>query len=176
MPSLAERSQEPLHFHLVSAVHSLLDVRTNPCPRRERIAAARGWLPHFRTNAGKSYLLMFIAKEMAKEEPSEALRLADEYCALVAGDASEYPCRLQDRGNLLLDCGRTAEAVAFIAATPSQDALREGLKQLARAKGLTALGSVTEARASLEAAKKILAPTRHEHLRTRIADLEHALR
>ena len=173
--ALAKASHEPVHFHLAGAVRSLLDERTNPRPRRERIAAARAWLPHFKTNAGRAYLLMFVAKEVAKDEPDEALRLADEYCALVAGDADEYPCRLHDRGKLLGKCGRPAESVAFIETLTPQDDYRAGLLKIELAKGLIALGSVAEARQCVDAAKRVLAPKSRLAVAPQIADLERDL-
>lgn len=173
--ALANRCYEPLHFHIAGAVRSLLDKRVNRQPYKTRIADAMAWLPRLSDNAGKAYLLMFIAKEMAKYETDAAMRLADEYCALVADRPGEYLCRLQDRGKLLLLCGRAAEGVAFIAATASQDTLREGLKQLLLAEGLLTLGSHTEARACLDSGAALLAPMGYASVRSQVETLELAL-
>ncbi len=171
----AERALEPVHFHVIGSARALLDERANPAPLRQRVDAALAWKPRFPTNAGKAYLLMFIAKEMAKEEPDEALRMADEYCALVAGDADEYPCRLSDRGRLLNLCGRPAEAVAFVQKLTPQDDFRAGLQQLDLARGLIALGSVAEAGQCVDAAKRVLSPKSRLAVTLQIADLERDL-
>ena len=144
-------------------------------PAKSRVALALDWQPHFRDNAGKAYLLSFIAGAIAEDDPDEALRLSDRYCALVVDNPDEYPCRLRDRGNLLLKCGRPAESVAFIAALTAQDPLREGLKQLEMAKGLVALGSLSEARTCLVEGKRIVSEMDFAFLRPIIQKIEHAV-
>lgn len=171
----AERAHEPVHFHVIGSVRPLLDEKTNPVPLRQRVDAALAWKPRFATTAGKAFLLMFVAQEVAKENPDEALRMADEYCALVAGDADEYPCRLHDRGKLLGKCGRPAESVAFIETLTPQDDYRAGLLKIELAKGLIALGSVAEARQCVDAAKRVLAPKSRLAVAPQIADLERDL-
>ena len=173
--ALAEQALEPVYFHVISSVRVLLDEKTNPAPLRERVAAALEWKPRFRTNAGKAYLLMFVAQEVAKGNPDEAVRMADEYCTLVAGDADEFPCRLHDRGKLLLKCGRPAEAIAFLQTLTPQDNFRAGLQQLDMAKGLVALGATAEARRCVDTGKQILSPTPNAFAQTAIGDLERAL-
>ena len=133
------------------------------------------WKPRFRTNAGKAYLPMFVARTLAAESPDESLRLTDEYCGLVADDPDEYPCRLRDKGNLLLKCGRPAESVAFIAKLVPQDTYRAGLQQLKMAKGLVALGAKAEARHCVDAGKQFLSTMLNAFVRTAIGDLERDL-
>lgn len=173
--ALAEQSHQPLHFHLVNVVRGILDPETNPQPLRERVAAALAWRPRFPSNAGKSYLLSFIARALASEVPDEAMRLADEYCALVSDDPSEYPCRLRDRGNLLLKCGRAAESVALIATLAPQDAYREGLREIEMAQGLVVLESFPEARVCVQKARRIFARNTNAYVNTGMGNLERAL-
>lgn len=172
---LAKQAIEPIHFHLVYAVQNLMQAKPGAPPAKSRVALALDWQPHFRDNAGKAYLLSFIAGAIAEDDPDEALRLSDRYCALVVDNPDEYPCRLRDRGNLLLKCGRPAESVAFIAALTAQDPLREGLKQLEMAKGLVALGSLSEARTCLVEGKRIVSEMDFAFLRPIIQKIEHAV-
>ncbi len=173
--ALAAQANEPVHFHIVTAVRSLMDARSNLDPIKKRLADALKWRPRFRDKAGQAYLLSFIASEIAKEAPDEALRLADQYCALVADNPDEYPCRLRDRGNLLFKCGRPAESVAFIAALNPQDSFREGLKQLEMARGLAAMGAATESQNCLIAGKRVLSAMGHNYgpVKSMIDRLEH---
>jgi len=173
--ALAGQSNQPLHFHLVNTARVILDPKMNPRPLRERVADALAWRPRFRSNAGKSYLLSFIARALATEAPDEAMRLADEYCALVADDPSEYPCRQRDRGNLLLKCGRAAESVAFIATLAPQDAYREGLREIEMAQGLVVLESFPEARVCVQKARLIFARDTSAFVNTEMSNLERAL-
>lgn len=171
---LAKQSREPLHFHLIPAIQTSLLAPSARRPSKERVAAALEWQPRFKDKAGQAYLLSFIAKAIAKESPDEALRLADTYCALVSDNPDEYPCRLRDRGNLLLKCGRPAESVAFIANLQPQDALRESLKQLEMAEGLITLGSFDEARNCVAAARRGAA-AHYGLIQTKINEVEHAV-
>ncbi len=172
--AFAVQAVEPIYFHVISSLRALLDEKTNPAPLQERVAAALAWKSRFRTVAGKAYLLSFIAGALAKESPDRALRLADEYCALVEGDADEYPCRLRDKGNLLYKCGRFAESVAFIEKLVPQDSFRAGLQQLEMARGLVALGSMGEARQCVDAGKRLLPPAPQMSVRTLLGDMERA--
>jgi len=173
--ALSAQAQEPLHFHLIPAINVQLLAPGAPGSLKERVAAAHTWRARFRDKAGQAYLLSFIAKAIAEEAPDEALRLADRYCALVADNPDEFPCRLRDRGNLLLKCGRPAESVAFIAALTPQDSFRAGLQQLEMARGLLALGSLGEARRCFETAKRILSATDQANVRSMIDEFERAL-
>ena len=120
-------------------------------------------------------MLSFVARAIAKEAPDEALRLGDKYCALVADDPDEYPCRLRDRGNLLLQCGRPAESVAFIANLQPRDALRESLKQLEMANGFVALGSFDEAQSCLAAARRGGCAVYYGFIQAKIDEVEQAI-
>ena len=170
----AVQAAEPIYFHVISSLRALLDEKTSPKPLSERVATALEWKPKFKTNAGKAYLLSVVAGALAQESPDRALRMADEYCILVKGDADEYPCRLRDKGNLLYKCGRFAESVAFISKLAPQDSFRAGLQQLEMAKGLIALGSVGEARRCVDAGKRLLSPVPQATARTLIGELERA--
>lgn len=160
--ALASRSSRPLHFHLIPALED------NP-------RAALQWQPRFTDRAGQAYLLSFIARDIAKEDPDHAIRLSDTYCELVADHPDEYPCRLRDRGNLLRDCGRPAESVAFISTLEPPDEFRAGLNQLNLARGLVALEARAEAHACLDASKRILEPMNLQHVQGAIRELEFAL-
>ena len=160
--ALADRSHQPLHFHLIPALES------NP-------RAALQWRSRFPDRAGQAYLLSFVARDIAKDDPDEALRLSDTYCALVADHPDESPCRLRDKGSLLRDCGRYAESVAFIANLEPPDAFRAGLNQLNMARGLVKLGAKTEAHTSISECKRILAPLGLQHVQSAIYELEDAL-
>ena len=133
--ALAADARAPIHFHIVSSVRGLLDFKANPQPLGERLAAALAWQDRFPSRAGQAYLLSFLAGALAPEAPEEALRLGDRYCALVADDPDEYPCRLHDRGNLLRRCGRAGESVDFLAGLIPQDSFRAGLLQMDMARG-----------------------------------------
>ena len=173
--ALAASVPGPVHFHVIMSVQNLLQERPDAPPLRERIDAALGWQSRFPDKAGQAYLLSFIATALAPVNPDHALRLADKYCALVADNPDEYPCRLRDRGNLLLKCGRPAESVAFIAALAPPDTFREGLKQVEMAQGLVALGSLAEAGRCLRVGKQILMRLGFQLFAPKIAALETAL-
>lgn len=173
--ALAAEARAPLHFHIVSSVRVLLDGEASPQPLGERMAAALAWQPLFPSRAGQAYLLSFIAGTLAQEAPEEAMRLGDRYCALVADDADESPCRLHDRGNLLRRCGRAAESVAYLAALTPQDTYRAGLIQMDMARGLTDLGAKAEASRSLAKAEQILVGTPGAPLQAEIDTLARAL-
>lgn len=173
--ALAADARAPLHFHLASSVRVLLDARANPRPLQERVSAALDWRHRFQNNAGQAYLLSFVAAALAEESPDEALRLGDQYCALVADDPDEYPCRLHDRGNLLRKCGRAAESVAYLAALTPQDTFRKGLIRLDMAEGLTALGAKAEADHCLTTAKRIFSGTDIGLIQARLSALESAV-
>ena len=172
--ALAAEARGPLHFHIVSSVRVLLDSEASPQPLGDRLAAALAWQSRFPSRAGQAYLLSFLAGALAPEAPEEALRLGDQYCALVADDADELPCRLHDRGNLLRRCGRAAESVAYLAALTPQDSYRAGLIQMDMARGLTDLGAKAEASRCLARAEQILAGTQAA-LRAEIGTLARAL-
>ena len=172
---IMEKSLEPLHLHLVVSIEGRMNAVSSGRPLTERVEAARAWQPRFPDSAGQAYLLSFIAGALAKEDPDEALRLADRYCLLVADNPDEYPCRLRDRGNLLRKCGRPAEAVAFIATLEAQDTYREGLKQLDMAMCLIDLDSQAEARQCIQAGKQILADFAFRVTHARIEGLEQAV-
>jgi transcriptional regulator with XRE-family HTH domain len=178
--ALADHAREPLHFHLVNAVRSrLLPPPNSAMPPSGslsvRVNRAFAWQARFATPSGQAYLLMFIAGAMAETAPEESLRLADTYCALVEGDADEYPCRLRDRGTLLYKCGRYAESVNFLSRLVPQDEYRAGLKQIDMAKGLIALGAKAEARTCLDEGRRTAAGTGFAFLHDQIADMEHTL-
>lgn len=173
--ALAADAHEPLHFHLIASVRGLLDPKANPRPFRGRLADARDWQPRFRSNAGRAYLLSFLAGAVAPEAPDEALRLGDESCALVADDPDEGPCRRHDRANLLRKCGRPAESVAALAALTPQDTYRAGLIQMDMAQGLTDLGARAEAGRCLSAARTMLAGTEALFLQAGLAGMERDL-
>lgn len=161
--ALAAQAREPLHFHLISAVRSqLLPLKPGPAASQnslsERVNQAHKWKTRFRSKAGQAYLLMFIAGALAPEAPDEALRMADTYCALVADDPDEYPCRLRDRGKLLHRCGRYTESVAFLSQLVPQDTFRAGIKQLDIAENLAAMNAKAEAQSCLDEGKRILLP------------------
>ncbi len=160
--TLAARSQEPLHFHLIPALEA------NP-------RAALKWQHRFSDKAGRAYLLSFVARDIAQDDPDEALRLSDTYCALVTDHPDEYPCRLRDKGSLLRECGRYAESVAFIANLEPPDAYRAGLNQLNMARGLAKMNARAEARTCLEESKRIIAPLNLQHALEAIYELEYAL-
>ena len=132
---LANKSEEPLHFHLVRAFTSLLPSPSNLTAPKSGVSEALGMQFRFRHKAGQAYLLSYVADAIALEAPDEALRLAEKYCLLVADNGDEHPCRLRDRGNLLLRCGQPAESVAYIATLTPPDLYREGLKELDMAAG-----------------------------------------
>ena len=160
--TLAARSHQPLHFHLIPALEA------NP-------RAALQWQHRFPDKAGQAYLLSFVARDIANDDPDEALRLSDTYCTLVADHPDEYPCRLRDKGSLLRDCSRYAESVAFIANLEPQDAYRAGLNQLNMARGLVKLEAKTEARACLSECKHILTPLGLQHVQSAIDEIESVL-
>ena len=173
--ALAAEARAPLHFHIVSSVRVLLDSEASPQSPGERVAAALAWQSRFPSRAGQAYLLSFLAGALAQEAPEAALHLGDRYCALVADDADELPCRLHDRGNLLRRCGRAAESVAYLAALTPQDAYRAGLIQMDMARGLTDLGAKAEASRCLAEAEQILAGTQAPPLQGEIDALARAL-
>jgi len=173
--ALAAEARAPLHFHIVSSVRVLLDSEASPQPLGERMTAALAWQDRFSSQAGQAYLLSFLAATLAQEAPEEALRLGDRYCALVADDPDELPCRLHDRGNLLRRCGRAAESVASLAALTPQDTFRAGLIQMDMARGLTELGAKAEASRCLSEAEQILAGTQTAQIQAEIAALSIAL-
>ena len=173
--ALAAESDSPVHFHLASAVRSLLDPHSGMGPFKERVSAALAWRDRFRSKAGQAYLLSFIAGALAEEAPEEALRLGEQYRALVADEPDEYPCRLHDWGNLLLKCGRAAESVAFFSTLHAPDRYREGLYRLTMARGLKALGSITESSHCLREAKNILSVIDSPSMQTLIHALERAI-
>ena len=160
--ALAARSYQPLHFHLIPALEA------NP-------RAALKWQHRFPDKAGRAYLLSFVARDIAQDDPDEALRLSDTYCALVTDHPDESPCRLRDKGSLLRDCGRYAESVAFIANLEPPDAFRAGLNQLNMARGLVKLGAKTEAQTSIGECKRILAPLGLQHVQSAIYEIEDVL-
>jgi transcriptional regulator with XRE-family HTH domain len=160
--ALAARSYQPLHFHLIPALEA------NP-------RAALKWQHRFPDKAGQAYLLSFVARDIAAEDPDQALRLSDQYCTLVANHPDEYPCRLRDKGSLLRECGRYAESVAFIANLEPPDTFRAGLNQLNLARGLVKLEAKTEAHSCLSECKRILAPMGLQHVQSAIHELEYAL-
>lgn len=120
------------------------------------VGQAQQWIDRFRTDREKAYLLSYIARDIADTAPDAALRLADQYCDMVADHPDELPCRLRDRANLLRRCGRPREAIHALEAIEPQDALRAGVRHVDIARALAVLGEKRRAQESLDTGRDAL--------------------
>ncbi|MGC4045777.1 MAG: helix-turn-helix domain-containing protein [Armatimonas sp.] len=135
---LAEQSLEPLSLHVIPALSE------------ENSEDLLAWSPAFATVEGKAYLLSCAASQMARVSPDRAVQLGERSCQLVENNPDESPCRRRDYGNLLVRCGRVAQAVRFIANLETPDIQRETMRYIDLAEAYLALGSQKEARACVE--------------------------
>ncbi|MGC4045778.1 MAG: helix-turn-helix transcriptional regulator [Armatimonas sp.] len=160
---LAERSHEPLNLHVVPALQE-----KSP----EDLLA---WSPAFATAEGKAYLMSHVARRMAKESPDRAIQMGTHYCQLVEHIPWEYPCRLHDFGNLLIDCGKYTEAVDFFTGLEVRDSSRRMMQFLDLARAYIKLGSQNEARICLDSALQITSSSGYGFVNRAIASIQSQL-
>lgn len=175
--SMALHAQLPLHAHLARAVRALLPPGAGTAlkPERNAIEKALAWRPKFANRAGEAYLLSIVACAMADENADHALQLGATYYALVAGSPNEAPYRLRDQANLLVRCGRPAEALTTLVNFQPIDRFREGLKYLDMGRALVALKSWSEANLCVIKARQALENTEQAGIWGMVIDLERSL-